>query len=193
MDAALSESAGEAARQDRLITATVERERGRLLAFIRRRLADAAEAEDVLQETLYEYVAAQRLMQPIEQAGAWLLRVARNRIIDRLRRRARHGDGQGEAGAAAEESLTDLLPAATAGPEAQVMRAALLEEIEAALAELPEAQRAVFVAHELEGVTFRELAARSGVSINTLIARKHYARRHLRARLQAAWDEWLWL
>jgi len=193
MNAALTEPAGETAAQDRLITATVERERGRLLAFIRRRIADAAEAEDVLQETLYEFVAAQRLMQPIEQAGAWLLRVARNRIIDRLRRRARHGDGQGEAGAAAEESLTDLLPAATAGPEAQVMRAALLEEIEAALAELPQEQRAVFVAQELEGVTFRELAARSGVSINTLIARKRYALAHLRARLQAAWDEWLLL
>src|SRR5215467_9948180 len=191
MNAALTEPAGETAAQDRLITATVERERGRLLAFIRRRIADAAEAEDVLQETLYEFVAAQRLMQPIEQAGAWLLRVARNRIIDRLRRRARHGDGQGEAGAAAEESLTDLLPAATAGPEAQVMRAALPEEIEAALAELPQEQRAVFVAQELEGVTFRELAARSGVSINTLIARKRYALAHLRARLQAAWDEWL--
>src|SRR5215470_10273738 len=192
MNVALSEPATAPAAQDRLITATVERERGRLLAFIRRRIADAAEAEDVLQETLYEFVAAQRLMQPIEQAGAWLLRVARNRIIDRLRRRARHGDGQREAGAAAaEESLTDLLPAATAGPEAQVMRAALLEEIEAALAELPQEQRAVFVAQELEGVTFRELAARSGVSINTLIARKHYALLHLRARLQAAWDEWL--
>jgi RNA polymerase sigma factor (sigma-70 family) len=194
MNAALSEPAGETAAQDRLITATVERERGRLLAFIRRRIADAAEAEDVLQETLYEFVAAQRLMQPIEQAGAWLLRVARNRIIDRLRRRARRRDAAAEEGGpAAEESLTDLLPSAAAGPEAQVMRAALIEEIEAALAELPAEQRAVFVAQELDGVTFRELAAQSGVSINTLIARKRYALAHLRARLQAAWDEWLLL
>jgi len=191
MDAALSEPVQSAAAQDRLITATVARERGRLLAFIRRRIADAAEAEDVLQDTLYEFVAAQRLMQPIEQAGAWLVRVARNRIIDRLRRRAPLAAAEAPAAPGAEDSLADLLPAPGAGPEAEVLRAALLEEIEAALAELPEAQRAVFVAHELEGVTFRELAARSGVSINTLIARKHYARRHLRARLRAAWDEWL--
>jgi RNA polymerase sigma factor (sigma-70 family) len=192
MNAALSEPATAPAAQDRLITATVERERGRLLAFIRRRIADAAEAEDVLQETLYEFVAAQRLMQPIEQAGAWLLRVARNRIIDRLRRRAPFSADDAEtSGEAGAESLADLLPSGEAGPEAQVMRAALVEEIEAALAELPEEQRAVFVAQELEGVTFRELAARSGVSINTLIARKRYALLHLRARLQAAWDEWL--
>jgi RNA polymerase sigma factor (sigma-70 family) len=193
MNAALGPPASAPAAQDRLITATVERERGRLLAFIRRRIADAAEAEDVLQETLYEFVRAQRLMQPIEQAGAWLLRVARNRIIDRLRRRSLLS---AEAQADAEESgesLADLLPSADAGPEAQVMRAALLEEIEDALAELPEEQRAVFVAQELEGVTFRELAVRSGVSINTLIARKRYALVHLRARLQAAWDEWLLL
>jgi RNA polymerase sigma factor (sigma-70 family) len=193
MNVALGEPAT-AAAQDRLITATVKRERGRLLAFIRRRIEDAAEAEDVLQETLYEFVAAQRLLQPIEQAGAWLLRVARNRIIDRLRRRVPLASGDAEeTWEAAAESLADLLPAADAGPEAQVMRAALLEEIEAALAELPEEQRLVFVAQELEGVSFRELAARSGVSINTLIARKRYALAHLRASLQAAWDEWLLL
>ena len=193
MNVALGEPAT-AAAQDRLITATVRRERGRLLAFIRRRIEDAAEAEDVLQETLYEFVAAQRLLQPIEQAGAWLLRVARNRIIDRLRRRVPLASGDAEeTWEAAAESLADLLPAADAGPEAQVMRAALLEEIEAALAELPEEQRQVFVAQELEGVSFRELAARSGVSINTLIARKRYALAHLRASLQAAWDEWLLL
>src|SRR5579862_3770756 len=136
MNVALGEPAT-AAAQDRLITATVRRERGRLLAFIRRRIEDAAEAEDVLQETLYEFVAAQRLLQPIEQAGAWLLRVARNRIIDRLRRRVPLASGDAEeTWEAAAESLADLLPAADAGPEAQVMRAALLEEIEAALAEL---------------------------------------------------------
>jgi RNA polymerase sigma factor (sigma-70 family) len=191
MNAALTQPAGQAAAQDRLITATVERERGRLLAFIRRRIADAAEAEDVLQDTFYEFVAAQRLMQPIEQAGAWLARVARNRIIDRLRRRAVAGAPHGHPDAELAESLTDLLPAADAGPEAQVMRAALLEEIEAALAQLPPEQREVFVAQELNGVTFRALAEQSGVSINTLIARKRYALEHLRARLQAVWDEWL--
>jgi RNA polymerase sigma factor (sigma-70 family) len=191
MNAALSEPPEQAAARDRLITATVERERGRLLAFIRRRLADAAEAEDVLQDTLYEFVLAKRLMQPIEQVGAWLVRVARNRIIDRLRRRAAAGAPAAQAGAEVAETLTDLLPASDAGPQALVMRAALLEEIEAALAELPAEQREVFVAQELNGVTFRELAAQSGVSINTLIARKRYALGYLRARLQAVWDEWL--
>lgn len=192
MNAALSEPAEQAAARDRLITATVERERGRLLAFIRRRIADAAEAEDVLQDTLYEFVLAQRLLQPIEQVGAWLARVARNRIIDLLRRRASAGAPVAQPGAeAGGETLTDLLPAPDAGPEALVMRAALLEEIEAALAELPAEQREVFVAQELNGVTFRELAAQSGVSINTLIARKRYALEHLRARLKAVWDEWL--
>ena len=195
MNAALTEPAGEAAAQDRLITATVERERGRLLAFIRRRIADAAEAEDVLQETLYEFVAAQRLMQPIEQAGAWLLRVARNRIIDRFRKKkpeaslsqtvvANSNDGETEGA-----SLEDLLPSPDAGPEAAYARAVLLDEIEEALGELPEEQRFVFVAHELEGKSFRELASETGVSVNTLLSRKHYAVLHLRRRLQDIYDE----
>jgi RNA polymerase sigma factor (sigma-70 family) len=190
-------------QQDRQIELTVQRERGRLLGFIRRSVADAAEAEDILQETLYELVLAYRLMRPVEQVGAWLMRVARNRIIDRFRRKAlrRTADGvldeavldkaaldEAEAGGGA---LADLLPQAAADPEAAAMRAMLLVEIERALAELPPEQREVFVAHELEGVSFRELAARSGVSTNTLLSRKHYATRFLRERLQAAWDDWL--
>jgi len=180
-------------QQDRQIELTVQRERGRLLGFIRRSVADAAEAEDILQETLYELVLAYRLMQPVEQVGAWLKRVARNRIIDRFRRKALRRAADGVAGEVEADgnALADLLPAAAADPETAAMRAVLLAEIESALAELPAEQREAFVAHELEGVSFRELAARSGVSTNTLLSRKHYATRFLRERLQALWDDWL--
>jgi RNA polymerase sigma factor (sigma-70 family) len=191
MQAALSEPLN-LSQQDRDLSATVRRERGRLLAYIRRSIADAAEAEDILQESFYELVLAYRMMQPVEQAGAWLARVARNRIIDRFRRR----DARPRTTALAQEDdagagLAELLPAAENGPEAAVMRAILLAEVEAALAELPAEQREVFIAQELDGVSFRELARRSGVSINTLLSRKRYAVRYLRERLQAAWDEWL--
>ena len=192
MQAALSEPLT-LPQQDRDISATVRRERGRLLAYIRRWIADAAEAEDIVQESLYELVLAYRMMQPVEQAGAWLARVARNRIIDRFRRRS--GRPRTVEAPGNEEvpggSLADLLPAAAGGPEAEVMRDILLTEVEAALAELPGEQREVFIAHELDGVSFRELAQRSGVSVNTLLSRKRYAVRYLRKRLQAVWDEWL--
>ncbi|HEV3181303.1 MAG TPA: sigma-70 family RNA polymerase sigma factor [Steroidobacteraceae bacterium] len=192
MQAALSEPLT-LSQQDHDISATVRRERRRLLAYIRRWIADAAEAEDILQESFYELVAAYRMMQPVEQAGAWLARVARNRIIDRFRRQ---GARPRIAAATSDEGeptsgLADLLPAADGGPEAAVMRAILLTEIEAALAELAPEQREVFIAQELDGVSFRELAQRSGVSINTLLSRKRYAVRYLRERLQAAWDDWL--
>ena len=192
MEAALSEPLTPS-QQDRAIAATVQRERGRLLAFIRRRIADAAEAEDVLQETLYELVLAYRMMQPVGQAGAWLARVARNRIIDRFRRRRPEALPQPAALDEQEgaRGLEDLLPAADAGPESAVIREILLVEIETALAELPPEQREVFVAQELNGVSFRELSERSGVSINTLLSRKRYAVQFLRERLQAAWDDWL--
>jgi RNA polymerase sigma factor (sigma-70 family) len=192
MQAALSELLT-LRQQDRDISATVRRERGRLLAYIRRWIADAAEAEDILQESLYELVLAYRMMQPVEQAGAWLARVARNRIIDRFRRRSGRPRAVEEPAEAEDPggSLTDLLPASAGGPEAEVMRDILLSEVEAALEELPGEQREVFIAHELEGVSFRELARRSGVSMNTLLARKRYAVRFLRKRLQAVWDEWL--
>ena len=181
-------------QQDRQLARLVRRERGRLLAFIRGWVADAAEAEDILQDTLYELLLAYRMTRPIEQAGAWLMRVARNRIIDRFRRNAvRRVPLSPEAdasGAGTVGALEDLLPAAL-DPETQAMREALLAQVEAVLAVLPREQREVFIAHELEGVSFRDLAARSGVGINTLLARKHYATRFLRARLQAAWDDWL--
>lgn len=179
MDAAV----GHPMSQDRQIAAEVRRERPRLLAFIRRRIDDAAEAEDILQEALYELVVAARLAQPVEQIGAWLARVARNRIIDRFRRKRPE--------LLEEQSLEELLPAADGTPETEVMRALLLEEIEAALAELPREQREVFVAQELDGVSFRELAERSGVSINTLLSRKRYAVQTLRERLQGVYEEWL--
>ena len=183
-------------QQDRQLARTVQRERGRLLAFIRGWVADAAEAEDILQDTFYELLLAYRMMRPIEKVGAWLMRVARNRIIDRFRRNGVRGPPRalppkarpldGDIGGA----LEDLLPA-PADPEAEAMREALLAQVEAALEDLPAEQRAVFIAHELEGLSFRELAARSGVGVNTLLARKHYAARFLRTRLQAAWDDWL--
>lgn len=182
-----------ASAQDREIASIVQRERGRLLAFIRRRIADAVEAEDVLQDALYELVLAYRMMQPVEQAGAWLTRVARNRIIDRFRRKGPRRLTGPPATEVAEhdEAFEDLLPDPDGGAESSVIRELLLEEIEAALAELPREQREVFVAHEIDGLSFRELSARSGVGINTLLSRKRYAVLHLQQRLRAAWDDWL--
>ena len=193
MDAVLPRQLTSSA-QDREIAATVRRERGRLMAFIRRRVLDAAEAEDVLQEVLYELVAAHRLMQPVEQAGAWLMRVARNRIIDRFRKKkpelladqAVEFDQDEEAG-----GLEDLLPSPEDGPYAIALRQALLEKIEEALDELPREQREVFIAQELEGESFKDLAAKWNVCVNTLLSRKRYAVLYLRSRLQAVHDEWL--
>ncbi|HET9389974.1 MAG TPA: sigma-70 family RNA polymerase sigma factor [Steroidobacteraceae bacterium] len=177
--------------QDRQISAAVRREGGRLRRFIRRRVLDAAEADDIVQEVLYELVSAYRLLQPIEQVGAWLLRVARNRIIDRFRRRRSESRIGGPAEAEEEGMLEELLPDIDSAPEGEAMRQMLLEQIEEALDELPREQREVFIAHELEGASFRELAERWGVNINTLLARKRYAIATLRERLQAAYDEWL--
>jgi len=178
--------------QDSEIAAVVRRERGRLLSFILRRVRDAAEAEDVLQEALYELVNAYRLMQPVEQVGAWLMRVARNRIIDRFRKRRPQLLGDIAAdGEEADSALERLLPAAADGPDAALARELLLEELERALAELPAEQREVFVAHELEGASFRQLSARWGVGINTLLSRKRYAVLGLRERLREAYEEWL--
>ena len=193
MDAALNADLTSSA-QDREIDATVRRERGRLLAFIRRRVLDAAEAEDVLQEALYELVAAHRLMQPVEQAGAWLMRVARNRIIDRFRKKK--PELLADQGVEFDEDedvggLEDLLPSPDDGPDAVAIRQLMLERIEAALDELPAEQRDVLIAQELEGASFKELAARWNVTVSALLSRKRYAVLYLRKRLQAAYDEWL--
>jgi len=178
--------------QNRRIAETVSREGGRLRNFIRRRLPDPRDAEDLLQDVLIEFVEEYRLMRPIEQAGAWLYRVARNRMTDWFRRRSTRR--QVETGAPAEfdeERWEDLLPAPEDGPESRFARAVLIEELEAALGELPEEQRQAFIAHELDGRSFRELAEELGVGVNTLLARKHYAVRHLKKRLAAIREEFL--
>jgi len=176
--------------QNYRIAETIEREQTRLLNFIRQRVMDESEAEDILQEVFYELVQAYRLMKPVEQVGAWLFRVARNRIIDRFRKRrpeaARSNAGEEEGELFPWE---DLLPSPDAGPEAAYAREVLIDEIEAALDELPEEQREVFVAHELEGRSFNDLAAATGLSVNTLLSRKHYAVLHLRQRLRAIYEE----
>jgi len=177
------------AEQNKRIVETVTRERARLRNFIRRRVPDASEAEDILQDVFYEFVAAYRLPEPIEQVGAWLFGVARNRIIDRFRKKKEEPlpevSGEGDEGS----WLDEVLPSPDAGPEAAYARAVLLEELYAALAELPVEQCDVFIAHELEGRSFKELAAESGVGVNTLLARKRYAVMHLRGTLKTIYDE----
>jgi RNA polymerase sigma factor (sigma-70 family) len=179
--------------QDRRIAETIEREQGRLRNFIRTRVPDRRDVEDVLQDVFFELVEAYRLMKPIEEVGAWLFRVARNRIIDRFRKKGRESSTMTTPTPDTEEgdigSLEDLLPSPDAGPEAAYARGVLLDELDAALQELPSEQHFVFVAHELEGRSFRELASETGVSVNTLLSRKHYAVLHLRRRLQNIYDE----
>jgi len=173
--------------KDSEISAVVVRERSRLGNFIRRRIGNPEEAEDILQDVFYEFVEEYRLPESIEQASAWLFRVARNRIIDRFRKKKEVPIS--ETGDEEEYRLDLALPSPDAGPEAEYARAVLLDALRQALDELPEAQREVFVEHELEGRSFKEIAAQSGVAINTLLARKRYAVLHLRAQLQAVYDE----
>jgi len=184
-------SSGAMSKQDRRISEIVAEERARLRNFIRRRVPDAADAEDILQEVFYELVEASRLMMPIEHVTGWLFRVARNRITDlwRKKRPERFSEAAIENEDGEEPRLEDLLPSPEAGPEAMYVRGLLLDELALALEELPREQREVFVAHELEGWSFKELAAESGVSVNTLLARKRYAVLHLRERLQDIHDE----
>jgi RNA polymerase sigma factor (sigma-70 family) len=178
---------------DRRILDAFARYRARLANFIRRRVPDQGEAEDILQEVFYELVAAYRLFEPVEEASAWLFRVARNRITDFFRRKKPQPFADRAVRIEDGESLLfeDLLPSPDAGPEAAYARSVLLEEIEAALDELPPEQRAAFVAHELEGRSFKELAAQAGVSVNALVLRKHHAVLQLRQRLQAIRDEFI--
>jgi len=179
--------------QDRAIADAVLRERSRLGNFIRQRVRDATDAEDILQDVFYEFVEAYRLPEPIEQVGAWLFQVARHRIIDRFRKKREQSLSDATADADEEDSegyrLDLALPSLDAGPEAQYARSVLLETLQLALDELPENQREVFVAHEIEGRSFKEIAAQSGVAVNTLLARKRYAILALRTRLQAVYDE----
>jgi RNA polymerase sigma factor (sigma-70 family) len=176
--------------QNRQFTETVSQERGRLRNFIRRRVADSGDAEDILQEVLFEVAVAYRLPEPIEQIGAWMYRVALNRITDLFRKR-KPELLEDVLSSDDDMMLEDLLPSADAGPEAAYARAILLEELYAALDELSDEQRDVFIAHELEGRSFKELAAESGVSVNTLLSRKRYAVQQLRLRLQDIYNEFL--
>ena len=178
--------------EDRRIEETIQREQSRLRNFIRIRVHDDEEVEDILQDAFYELVEAYRMMRPIEQAGAWLFRVVRNRIIDRFRKKRPVPFSEGVRAAKddlAQVGWEELLPSPDAGPEALYARSILLEELDAALDELPEEQREVFVAHEMEGRSFKEISAASGVNINTLLSRKRHAVLQLRRRLQAIYEE----
>jgi RNA polymerase sigma factor (sigma-70 family) len=174
------------------LAATVARERSRLGTFIRRRVRDPMEAEDLLQDVLEELVEAYRLPEPLEQASAWLFRVARNRIIDRFRRNRRRQstDLKGATDESDENHRLNLeLPGLDQGPEALYARSTVLEALQGALDELPPEQREVFVEHELEGRSFKLMAETSGVPLNTLLARKRSAVLHMRRRLQAVYDD----
>jgi RNA polymerase sigma factor (sigma-70 family) len=180
--------------QDRQISAIVAEERFRLRNFIRRRVPDPSDVEDIVQEVFYELVQANRLLMPIDHVTGWLFRVARNRITDRFRKKKREAfsdarvqDEQGEL-----LRIEDLLPSPDEGPEALYVRSVLLDELELAIDELPDdpyGQREVFIAHELEGRSFKELSEESGVNVNTLLSRKRYAVLHLRERLQTIYEE----
>jgi RNA polymerase sigma factor (sigma-70 family) len=182
-----------ALEQDQRISEVVKRERSRLGSFIRRRVPDPRDAEDILQEVFYELVEANRLLMPIDHVTGWLFGVARNRIIDLFRKKK--PESFSDAGVEDEDGellrLEDLLPSPDAGPDALYARGVLLDELEIALDELPDEQREVFVAHELEGLSFKEIAAETGVNVNTLLSRKRYAVLHLRERLQKIYDEFM--
>ena len=180
------------AEQDQQISETVDREQSRLRNFIRRRVSNQGDAEDILQDVFYELVEAYRVMQP-EHVTAWLFQVARNRIIDLFRKKKREAERTGLAERVEQDGemlqLEDLLPSPDAGPDGALTRSVLLEELDAALDELPDEQREVFIGHELMGYSFKELAEQTGLSVNTLLSRKHYAVLHLRERLRAIHDE----
>jgi len=177
--------------RERRISDIVAEQRARLRNFIRRRVSNPADAEDIVQEVFYELVEANRLLMPIDHVTGWLFRVARNRIADLFRKKKpeRFADAVIEDEDGELVTIEDLLPAADAGPEAAYVRNMLLDELEFAIAELPQDQREVFVAHELEGRSFKQLAEETGVSVNTLLSRKRYAVLHLRERLQGIHDE----
>jgi RNA polymerase sigma factor (sigma-70 family) len=177
--------------QDQRVTEVVKREQSRLRNFIRRRVPDPRDVEDILQEVFAELVEANRLLMPIEHVTGWLFRVARNRITDLFRKKK--PESFGDTGIAEGEEklpqLEDLLPSPDAGPDALYARKVLLDELALAVEELPKEQREAFVGHELEGRSFKEMAAETGVSVNTLLSRKRYAVLHLRERLRKIHDE----
>jgi len=178
--------------KDRRISEAVSRDAGRLRSFIRRRVADPGDADDILQDVFFELVEAYRMMKPIEQVTAWLFRVARNRITDLFRKKGRTTSAE-EATPLSEDGepllLEEILPSQNAGPDAAYAGTVLMEAIDDALDELPAEQREVFIAHELMGYSFKEISEQTGVSVNTLLSRKHYAVTHLRERLRSIYDE----
>jgi RNA polymerase sigma factor (sigma-70 family) len=180
-----------APEQDQRIADVVDREQSRLSSFIRRRVPDPRDAEDILQDVFYELVEANRLLMPIDHVTGWLFRVARNRITDFFRKK--RPESFSETAVTGEDDellqLEELLPSPDDGPDALYARHVLLDELELAVDELPEEQRDVFVGHEFDGRSFKEMAAETGVSVNTLLSRKRYAVRHLRERLQRIYDE----
>ncbi len=180
-----------APEQDQRISEVVRQEQSRLRNFIRRRVPDPRDAEDILQDVFYELVEANRLLMPIEHVTGWLFRVARNRITDLFRKKKPESFSETAIADVDDEllRLEDLLPSPDAGPEALYARHVLLDELELAVEELPEEQREVFVAHELEGRSFKEIAAETGVNVNTLLSRKRYAVLHLRERLQSIYEQ----
>jgi RNA polymerase sigma factor (sigma-70 family) len=191
MDEALRN--GLMAQTDQRISEAIGRNYSGLRAFIRKRVADQSDAEDILQDVFYELVETYRMMKPVEQVTAWLFRVARNRITDLFRRKTREAPAaepvvteEGE-----ELRLEDLLPSPDAGPDAAYARTLLVDALDEALEELPPEQREVFIAHELMGYSFKELSEQSGIPVNTLLSRKHYAVLHLRDRLQSVYEEFL--
>ena len=181
------------AEQDQRISQVVDRERSRLLNFIRRRVPDPRDAEDILQDVFYELVEANRLLMPIDHIAGWLYRVARNRIIDLFRKKKpeRFSDAAIENEDGEVLQVEDLLPSPDAGPEALYFREVLLEELEFAIEALPDEQREVFIAHEIDRRSFKELSAETGISVSTLLSRKRYAILHLRERLQNVYDEFV--
>ena len=181
------------AEQDQRISDVVKREQARLRNFIRRRVPDPRDAEDILQDVFYELVEANRLLMPIEHVTGWLFRVARNRITDLFRKKQPASFGDTAVPNEDDEPLRleDLLPSPDAGPEALYARGVLLDELALAVDELPDEQREVFVGHELEGRSFKQMAAETGVSVNTLLSRKRYAVLRLRSRLQSIYDEFM--
>ena len=179
--------------QNQLISEAMEKDETRLRGFIRKRVADSGDAEDILQEVFYELIETYRLMKPVEQVSAWLFRVARNRIIDLFRKKK--SESFSDPIAAAEDGdellLEDLLPSADAGPDEIYARNMLLDALDEALDELPEEQREIFIAHEWMGISFKDMAVETGLSVNTLLSRKRYAVLHLRQRLQAIYDDFV--
>lgn len=177
--------------QDRLISQAIERDEPRLRSFIRKHVADTGEAEDILQDAFYELIEAYRLMKPVEHVTAWLFRVVRNRMIDLFRKN--RPDSLSDPISSGEDGdmlfLEDILPSEDSGPEAAYARSMLLDALEEGIEDLPKLQREVFLAHELTGLSFKEISAQTGVSINTLLSRKRYAVLHLRRRLQSIYDD----